>query len=51
MNCRFCNIPQAGQMQFIVGYCWKCLEKARKSSNLPIEVFVELLRDGMEIVK
>jgi hypothetical protein len=36
-------------MQFIAGYCWNCLIKAQKSSNLPIELLVEMLKEKMVI--
>lgn len=49
MKCRHCEIDQKGQMQFIVGYCWNCLEKARKASGLPVEILVGMLKEGMEI--
>mgnify|MGYP006269162101 CR=1 FL=1 len=51
MKCRFCGIDQKGQMQFIVGYCWTCLEKTRKSTNLPLEVLVGMLKEGLEIAR
>lgn len=49
MKCRHCGISQKGQMQFLAGYCWTCLEKARKSTNLPLEVLVGMLNEGMEL--
>ena len=33
-------------MIFIEGYCWDCLLKAHKSSNLPIEVLVGMIKEG-----
>jgi len=49
MNCLFCNLPQAGQMIFIEGYCWNCLTKAQASSGLPIELIVGLIKEGAVI--
>ena len=49
MKCRYCNLDQAGQMQFIEGYCWNCLSKAQKSSNLSLEVLVGMIKEGMTL--
>jgi hypothetical protein len=49
MNCLFCNLPQAGNFQFIEGYCWNCLSKAQASSGLPIELIVGLIKEGAVI--
>lgn len=49
MKCRYCQLDQAGQMQFIEGYCWDCLGNAQKSSNLPLEVLVGMIKEGMVI--
>lgn len=48
-NCNYCNKSQINEMQFIAGYCWNCLIKAQKSSNLPIELLVEMLKEKMVI--
>ena len=49
MKCRFCGLDEKGQMLFIEGYCWNCLGKAQKSSNLPLEVLVGMIKEGMTL--
>ena len=48
-KCIYCDLPQAGNLQFIEGYCWNCLSKAQGSSGLPIEVIAGLIKDGAVI--
>jgi hypothetical protein len=46
MNCKYCDTPQKGQMQFIEGHCWDCLTKACISTNLPIDVLIGMIKEG-----
>jgi len=48
-NCLYCDLPQAGNLQFIKGYCWNCLSKVQASSGLPMEVLAGLIKDGAVI--
>ncbi len=49
IKCLYCDLPQAGNLQFIEGYCWNCLSKAQASSGLPIEVIAGLMKEGAVI--
>lgn len=49
-KCFYCNLPQAGNLQFIEGYCWNCLSKVQASSGLPLEVIAGLIKDGAQVV-